>query len=73
MTLQWDTVPGLLMSATAATTDQPKSQIDSGSYVVYRVTLPVNETMSVTGKLSYGGRGNRPGGFGGGIATEMRF
>ena len=73
VTLQWDTVPGVLMSATAATTDQPRSEIDSGSYIVYRLTLPVSDRFSLTGKLSYGGRGNRPGGIGGGLATEMRF
>jgi hypothetical protein len=61
------------MSATAATTDQPRSEIDSGSDVVYRLIIPLSERLSVTGKVSYGGRGNRPGGVGGGLATEMRF
>ena len=73
ITLQWDTVPGVLMSATAATTNQPRSEIDSGSYVLFQVAKPINDRFAITGKLSYGGRGNRPGGPGAGIATEMRF
>ncbi len=73
VTLQWDTVPGVLMSATATTTDQPKSRFDSGSYLIYEVMLPITKRLSVTGKLSYGGRGNRPGGPGLGLASEMRF
>lgn len=73
VTLQWDTVPGLLMSATAATTDEPRAQIDAGSYIVYRLMVPVTDAVMLTGKLSYGARGKRPGGFGGGLATELRF
>ena len=73
ITLQWDTVPGVLMSATAATTDEPRAAIDAGSYVMYRVELPVTGALSLSGEVSFGARGNRPGGFGGGLASEMSF
>jgi hypothetical protein len=73
ITLQWDTVPGVLMSATAATTDEPRAEIDAGSYVLYEVRYPASDTLSLIGKLSYGARGNRPGGLGGGLGTELTF
>ena len=73
ITLQWDTVPHVLMSATAGATNEPRAEIDAGSYVRYEVRYPVSPTIAVTGKLSYGARGNRPGGFGGGLGTELTF
>lgn len=73
ITLQWDTVPGVLMSATAGTSDEPRAEIDAGSYVRYELRYPATETVSLIGKLSYGARGNRPGGFGGGLGTELTF
>lgn len=73
ITLQWDTVPGFLMSATAATTDEPRAEIDTGASVLYEVRYPVSPAVAVSGKLSYAARGNRPGGFGGGLGTELTF
>ena len=73
ITLQWDTVPGVLMSATAATVDEPRASIDAGSFVIYEVKLPVSEAIALSAKLSYGARGNRPGGIGGGLGTELTF
>jgi hypothetical protein len=73
ITLQWDTVPGVLMSATAATTNQPGAQIDAGSYVEYELRLPIGDELELAGVANFGARGNRPGGFGGGLRTRYQF
>lgn len=71
--LQWDTVPFVLMSAEVATTNQPDAQIDSGSYVEYKVRYPLSQAMELAGTVNFAARGNRPGGFGGGIHTRWMF
>lgn len=73
VTLQWDTVPPFLMQATAMSTDQPDARIDAGSTVRYQVALPLTDTMSVAAHAAFGARGNRPGWFGGGLATSFDF
>ncbi len=71
--LQWDTVPGVLMSAEVATTNQPDAQIDAGSYVEYRIRYPFTKAMELAGSVNFAARGNRPGGFGGGLHTRYMF
>jgi hypothetical protein len=71
--LQWDTVPGVLMSATVATTNQPNAQIDAGSYVEFKVRYPLSPNLELGGTVNFGARGNRPGGFGGGLHTRYMF
>ena len=73
ITLQWDTVPGFLMSATATTTDEPRAEFDTGAAVLYEIRYPLSPAVTIGGKLSYSSRGNRPGGFGGGLGTELNF
>lgn len=73
ITLQWDTVPGFLMSATAGTTDEPRAEIDTGGYVLYEIRYPLSPALALSGTLSYAARGNRPGGLGGGLGTELTF
>lgn len=71
--LQWDTVPGVLMSATVATTNQPDAKIDAGSYVEFKVRYPLSESFELAGTASFASRGNRPGGFGGGLQSRYMF
>ena len=71
--LQWDTVPGVLMSATVATTNQPNAKIDAGSYVEYKERYPLSRSFEIAGTASFGSRGNRPGGFGGGVHSRYMF
>ncbi len=71
--LQWDTVPFVLMSAEVATTNQPDAKIDAGSYVEFKVRYPLSNAFEIAGTINYGARGNRPGGFGGGLHTNYRF
>lgn len=71
--LQWDTVPGVLMSATVATTNQPGAQIDAGSYVEFKVRYPVSQSLELAGTINYAARGNRPGGVGAGLHTRYMF
>ena len=71
--LQWDTVPGVLMSAEVATTNQPNAQIDAGSYVEYKLRYPLTRAMELAGTVNFAARGNRPGGFGGGLHTRYLF
>ena len=73
LTLQWDTVPPFLMSATVATTDQPDARIDTGSTVRYLIELPVGDHFRIGAHTSFGARGNRPGWFGGGLQTQVNF
>lgn len=73
VTLQWDTVPPFLMSATAATSNQPAALIDSGSYVRYEISYPIRERFRVAGHGTFAARGNRPGWFGGGMSTHLDF
>jgi hypothetical protein len=73
ITLQWDTVPPFLMSATVATIDQPDAQVDTGSTVRYLVELPIGDHLRVGAHGSFGARGNRPGWFGGGLQTQVDF
>lgn len=73
MRLQWDTVPFVLMSAEVATTNQPDAQIDAGSYVEFKVRYPLTRAMEIAGTLNFAARGNRPGGFGGGLHTRWMF
>ncbi len=71
--LQWDTVPGVLMSATVATTNQPDARIDAGSYVEFKVRYPLTPSLELAGTVNYGSRGNRPGGVGGGLHSRYMF
>lgn len=71
--LQWDTVPGVLMSAEVATTNQPDAQIDAGSYVEFKIRYPLTRAVELGGTVNFAARGNRPGGFGGGLHTRYMF
>ena len=73
ITLQWDTVPPFLMSATVATIDQPDARIDTGAMVRYLIELPIGDHLRIGAHTSFGARGNRPGWFGGGLSTQVDF
>jgi hypothetical protein len=73
ITLQWDTVPPFLMSATVATIDQPDARIDTGSTVRYMIELPIGDRLRIGAHTSFAARGNRPGWFGGGLSTQLDF
>jgi len=71
--LQWDTVPPLLMGATAIKTDLPDASRADGSAFVYDVSYAFAAGMRVTGALSFAARGRRPGGIGGTLGTSVDF
>lgn len=71
--LQWDTVPPYLMGVTVATTGWPDAAIPSGSHLTFDVSWWATSQLRVTGAATMAARGNRPPGFGAGLATAYAF
>jgi hypothetical protein len=71
--LQWDTVAPLLMGVTATKTDLPDANRSDGSAIAYDVSYGLTGQLRLTGAVSFGSRGRRPGGIGGSLSASLDF